>query len=122
MEQTQQNPPVTVAETPVEVAGSAFSAALYNPFVWLGERLGMAARRRELLAGARGAVLEIGAGTGLNLRHYPAGLERLVLCEPGERMGGHIDLGRAPTGVETRLVRAAAEALPFEDESFDTVV
>lgn len=113
----------TTAPNPrVEVAESGFTAALYNPFLWLGERLGMAARRRELLAEARGAVLEIGAGTGLNLRHYPAGLEELVLVEPGEPMADRIDLSRAPDGVPTRLVRAPAEHLPFADERFDTVV
>lgn len=107
---------------PVEVAESRFTAALYDPFVWLGERLGMAARRRELLAEARGAVLEIGAGTGLNLRHYPAELEELVLAEPGEPMANRIDLSQAPDGVPTRLARAPAEQLPFADGSFDTVV
>ncbi len=37
-------------------------------------------------------------------------------------MGDHIDLGRAPAGVPTDLVRAPAEYLPFADASFDTVV
>jgi SAM-dependent methyltransferase len=112
----------TVPIPPVEVAESRFTAALYEPFLWFGERLGMAARRRQLLAEARGAVLEIGAGTGLNLRYYPAGLEELVLVEPGEPMADRIDLSRAPDGVPTRLVRAPAEDLPFADGTFDTVV
>jgi SAM-dependent methyltransferase len=107
---------------PVEVVDSRMGAALYNPFLWSGEKLGMARLRRELLAEARGAVLEIGAGTGLNLPHYPADLDELVLAEPGARMGEHIDLDRAPAGVPTRLEQAAAEYLPFEDGSFDTVV
>ncbi|MGN6557380.1 MAG: class I SAM-dependent methyltransferase [Solirubrobacterales bacterium] len=111
-----------VSNPSVEVAESRFTAALYEPFLWLGERLGMAARRRELLSEARGAVLEIGAGTGLNLRHYPAGLEELVLVEPGEPMADRIDLSRAPDGVPTKLVRAPAENLPFADGTFDTVV
>jgi SAM-dependent methyltransferase len=112
----------TAPNPPVEVAESRFTAALYDPFMWLAERRGMAARRRELLAGARGAVLEIGAGTGLNLRHYPAGLEELVLVEPGEPMAERIDLSRAPDGVRARVVRAPAEDLPFAAGTFDTVV
>jgi SAM-dependent methyltransferase len=107
---------------PVEVIDSRLGAALYDRFLWFGEKRGMARLRRDLLAGARGAVLEIGAGTGLNLPHYPADLDRIVLAEPGERMGGHIDLGRAAAGVPTDLVRAPAEYLPFADASFDTVV
>jgi SAM-dependent methyltransferase len=106
----------------VEVVDSRIGAALYNPFTWAGEKLGMARRRRELLADARGAVLEIGAGTGHNLRHYPSGVEELVLLEPGARIGGHIDLDRAPAGVPVRLEQAPAEYLPFDDDSFDTVV
>jgi SAM-dependent methyltransferase len=105
-----------------QVREGRFGATLYDPLLWLGEKRGAAARRRELLAGARGEVLEIGAGTGLNLPHYPAGLERLVLAEPGARMGERIDLGSAPAGLDARLVRATAEDLPFEDGSFDTVV
>jgi SAM-dependent methyltransferase len=112
----------TAPSPSIEVAESRFTAALYNPFLWLSERLGMAARRRQLLAEVRGAVLEIGAGTGLNLRHYPVGLEELVLVEPGAPMADRIDLSRAPDGVPTRLVRAPAEQLPFADGSFDTVV
>jgi ubiquinone/menaquinone biosynthesis C-methylase UbiE len=107
---------------PVDVVDSRLTAAIYNPVLWFGERLGMARRRRELLAGASGEVLEIGAGTGLNLPHYPTGLERLVLAEPGAAMADRIDLDRAPDGVAPRLERAPAEQLPFADESFDTVV
>jgi SAM-dependent methyltransferase len=107
---------------PVAVPESPLVATLYDPLLWLGERLGLAALRRALLADARGAVLEIGAGTGLNLPHYPAGLDELVLTEPGARIGKRIDLDRAPAGVDARLVRALAEELPFPDASFDTVV
>jgi ubiquinone/menaquinone biosynthesis C-methylase UbiE len=115
--------PITHSPSPpVEVAESRLVATLYDPLLWLGERLGMAALRRELLADARGAVLEIGAGTGLNLRHYPKGLDHLVLTEPGPRIGSRIDLNRAPADVDARLVSAPAEFLPFDDASFDTVV
>src|SRR3954454_20599302 len=107
---------------PVDVVESRLGALLYDPVLWLGERLGMARVRRELLAGARGAVLEIGAGTGLNLQHYASGLDELVLAEPAAPMAARIDLDRGPDGVPARVVPAAAEELPFPDAGFDTVV
>jgi SAM-dependent methyltransferase len=107
---------------PVDVAEGPFAARLYDPMLWLGERLGMGALRRELLSGAHGSVLEIGAGTGLNLPHYPDGLHELVLTEPGPRIGARIDLDRAPSDVAARLVHAPAERLPFPDASFDTII
>jgi len=106
----------------VEVGGSRFTATVYDPFLWWGEVLGMRARRRRLLSSARGRVLEIGAGTGLNLRHYPAGIEELVLAEPYEPMTDRLERRRSRSGRVARIVAASAEALPFEDGSFDTVV
>lgn len=115
--------PAPASEAPVEVADSKFGAAIYEPFLWLGEQRGMAARRARLLAGARGRVLEIGAGTGLNLRHYPAaGIEELVLAEPATAMAAKIDLGRFSGTAPVSVVNAPAEQLPFAEDSFDTVV
>jgi SAM-dependent methyltransferase len=104
------------------VHGSWLSARIYDHVLALGERAGMAERRRSLVSRASGAVLEIGAGTGLNLAYYPQGLDRLVLCEPEPHMARR--LGRRVTELARRaeVVRAAAETLPFEDETFDTVV
>jgi SAM-dependent methyltransferase len=97
------------------------SAVLYDPFFWLAERAGLAARRRALVQQARGRVLEIGAGTGLNLRHYADDAE-LVLSEPdaamAERLRRRVADGRRPATV----VLASAEALPFADGEFDAVV
>lgn len=101
---------------------SRFGAATYEPFLWLGERLGMRERRRVLLAKARGRVLEIGAGTGLNAPLYPAGVEELVLAEPDPAMARKLRAGVERGGRPAEVVDAPAEALPFEDASFDTVV
>lgn len=105
-----------------EVGGSRFTATVYDPFLWWGETRGMRARRRRLLSAARGRVLEIGAGTGLNLRHYPDGIGELVLAEPYEPMTDRLERRRSRSGRAARIVAAPAEALPFEDGSFDTVV
>lgn len=106
----------------VEVPDSRFSALVYNPFLWLGERRGMAERRRRLLSRARGRVLEIGAGTGLNLPHYPDKVEELVVAEPAASMAARIDPAQAPAGVPLTVIEARAERLPFQDGIFDTVV
>jgi SAM-dependent methyltransferase len=97
------------------------SAVLYDPFFWLAERAGLAARRRALVQRARGRVLEIGAGTGLNLRHYADDAE-LVLSEPDAAMADRLRRRVAEGYRPATVVLAPAEALPFADGEFDTVV
>jgi ubiquinone/menaquinone biosynthesis C-methylase UbiE len=99
-----------------------FSARIYDPFVSLGERRGLAQRRRELLAAARGRVLEVGAGTGLNVPHYPSGIDELVLSEPVASMARRLERRAAKRAGQPRVVVAPAERLPFPDDTFDTVV
>jgi len=97
-------------------------AVLYDPFLWAGERAGVRAHRTELLSRARGRTLEIGSGTGLNLPHYPDGLDELVLAEPDAAMRSGLERRLSRSGRRARLVDAPAERLPFADGSVDTVV
>ena len=103
-------------------AWSRFAAAVYDPFLALGERRGMRERRRRLLRHAHGSVLEIGAGTGLNLAHYPDGLAELVLSEPLDAMARRLESRLRRSAVPGTVVRAGAEALPLATGSVDTVV
>jgi SAM-dependent methyltransferase len=119
--QTHPNPPPLHIDVE-SIPDSAYGATVYEPFLWVGEKLGMAERRRRLLAASRGRVLEIGAGTGLNLRHYPESIEELVLVEPAAGMAARIDVSRFPGQAPVSSVRAPAEELPFTEDSFDTVV
>ena len=96
-------------------------ARIYDPFLALGEHRGMRTRRRALLSRAQGRVLELGAGTGLNLAHYPDDVE-LVLSEPEPAMRAALERRLARSGRPASIVVAPAEALPFPDGSFDTVV
>jgi ubiquinone/menaquinone biosynthesis C-methylase UbiE len=101
--------------------GHPIFAALYDPIGASMERRWMGGRRRRLLAGARGAVLEIGGGTGANLAYY-RDVDRVTIAEPDPFMRNRIGpkLEDAPVPVEVSA--AGAEELPFPDGSFDTVV
>jgi SAM-dependent methyltransferase len=112
----------TAASSRPPRAWSRCVAAIYDPFVALGERRGMHDRRRRLLARARGRVLEIGAGTGLNLAHYPDELDELVLSDPVEPMARRLESRVDRSGVRASVLRAGAEALPVATDSLDTVV
>jgi ubiquinone/menaquinone biosynthesis C-methylase UbiE len=97
-------------------------ALVYDPFLWLGELGGMRRRRRRLLCGARGRVVEIGAGTGLNIAHYPDGIAELVLAEPEQAMRRRLARRLRRHARVARIVDAPAEHLPLADGSVDTVV
>jgi len=105
--------------------GHRIFAALYDRLLSGTERAGLRDMRAELLAGARGRTLELGAGTGLNLVHYTDAVTELVLTEPDPHMARRLrkrldDEPPAPDRVE--VVETPAERLPFEDQSFDSVV
>jgi ubiquinone/menaquinone biosynthesis C-methylase UbiE len=97
-------------------------AAVYDPLLWLGENAGMRRRRSELLADAYGRVVEIGAGTGLNLAHYPEAVTELLLTEPEPGMRKKLSRRLRRNSCLTVIVDAQAEQLPFASESVDTVV
>lgn len=82
---------------------------------WLGEH------RARLAGAAGGDVLEVGAGTGLNLRHYKEGVE-LRMVEPDAAMRRRLDERVAAEGRSADVRAAAAANLPFDDDSFDAVL
>jgi SAM-dependent methyltransferase len=97
-------------------------ATVYDPFLWVGERVGMRAHRHELLRHAHGRTVELGSGTGLNLPHYPDDLGELILTEPDSAMAARLKRKLRRSGRSARVLDAPAERLPFDDGSVDTVV
>lgn len=96
-------------------------AALYDVLGRRAERGPLGARRRELLRDAVGRVLEIGAGTGANLSHYPA-IRELVLAEPDAAMRRRLVPRLDGLAFPVEVIDAAAEELPLDDASVDAVV
>ena len=94
-------------------------AAVYDTLMKSTEKGCLAEWRSELLASLSGAVLEVGAGTGANLAHYPAAVSRLVLAEPDPAMRRRL-AGRI--GQRGEIIDSPAEKLPFRDRTFDAVV
>ena len=78
--------------------------------------------RRRTLSAARGRILEIGFGTGMNLKYYPPAVRRIEAIDPD------VDLDRfsapriASANIEVDFHHLDAEHLPFDAASFDTVV
>jgi SAM-dependent methyltransferase len=99
-------------------------AALYDRGLKASEENGLGDMRRALLVGARGRVVEIGAGTGVNLDLYGREVEDLALVEPDPHRRARLRDRLEVRGVmvPTRLVAAPAEAMPFDDATFDTAV
>jgi ubiquinone/menaquinone biosynthesis C-methylase UbiE len=97
-------------------------AAFYDTVSKGSEEAGLRDERRELLASAEGVTLELGAGTGLNLEHYPEAVTRLVLAEPDEHMRRRLERRAGQVFPAAEIIDAGAERLPFPDATFDTAV
>ena len=82
----------------------------------------LSAWRAELLKDARGVILDVGAGTGLNLRHVPKTDTRLILTEPDVDMRARLSRRAAQERPDAEVLDAPAEALPLPDASVDVVV
>ncbi|PWU21340.1 MAG: SAM-dependent methyltransferase [Bdellovibrio sp.] len=83
-------------------------------------------RRRTILQFAHGNILELGIGTGRNLKFYPPGVREIVAIDPSVGMESLLwkkSLKQPESQrIKIRFHRGSAEELPFRDHSFDTVV
>jgi ubiquinone/menaquinone biosynthesis C-methylase UbiE len=99
-----------------------FFAAVYDSQMRRAEAAGLAEMRQSLLAQASGRVLEVGAGTGANLTQYGPGVTALTVTEPDVSMLKRLERRVGTEAPYTVVLRAPAEDLPFEDDTFDVVV
>jgi SAM-dependent methyltransferase len=82
----------------------------------------LASYRREAIGAAQGLVLEIGAGSGLNLALYGAAIDRVYAIDPSPELLDRASKRLADARVPVSLVQASAEQLPFSNALFDTLV
>jgi ubiquinone/menaquinone biosynthesis C-methylase UbiE len=78
--------------------------------------------RQHLLAAAKGSVLEIGFGTGLNLPHYPRSLRSLHTADPSAMLPQRVAVRIARVPFPVHIDVLGAERLPYDDATFDCAV
>jgi ubiquinone/menaquinone biosynthesis C-methylase UbiE len=87
------------------------------------EARGGAEHRRRLLAGLSGEVIELGAGSGANFRHYPSTVTRVLAVEPEQHLRGLAEAAAATSlPLKVEVIEGVSSELPAEDASFDAGV
>jgi ubiquinone/menaquinone biosynthesis C-methylase UbiE len=114
------------ADAALEVV--SVSAVRHPIFARVFDRIGpmmeneVAQHRAALLAGLSGRVLEIGAGNGMNFRHYPEEVEEVVALEPESYLREKAEQAARHARVPVTVRNAVAASLPLEDGSCDAAV
>jgi ubiquinone/menaquinone biosynthesis C-methylase UbiE len=83
---------------------------------------GMSDLRDELLAGISGQVVEVGAGNGMNLRHYPSTVTDLIAVEPEPHLRGLAAKAGRDGPLPVTVLPGTAERLPLATASVDVGV
>lgn len=113
---------MSVAQELYNATWGRLFAATYDRGLKATEEAGLGEMRRQLLAQASGRVLELGAGTGVNLDLYPAAVTELVLVEPDPHMAKRLRARLADSPRQATVLEAPAERLSQPDHSFDVAV
>ena len=87
-----------------------------------GETEGTLRHRGEMLAGATGRVVEVGAGNGMNFPHYPPSVTEVVALEPEPTLRAAAEEAASRAPVPVSVVDAVADRVPADDGSFDVAV
>ncbi len=105
-----------------ECAAHPMFARVYARVAEISERRGGAEHRRKLLAGLRGRVIEVGAGSGANFKHYPSSVSGVIAVEPELYLRERAQIAAARASVPVSVEDGDADRLPGEAESFDAGV
>jgi len=78
--------------------------------------------RERVIGAAEGRVLEIGAGSGLNLQLYRSGATEVLALEPDQNLLRMAERNAKNAPRPVTFLEASAEHIPLDDASVDTVV
>ena len=112
---------------PVRAKSMTKLMSLYQKYLlpkllnWAMKAPALSKLRSELIPSAEGKVLEVGIGSGLNLPHY-AGISELIGLEPSEELQNLAEDMLMQTHFPSEMLTGSAEDIPFESNTFDTVV
>jgi ubiquinone/menaquinone biosynthesis C-methylase UbiE len=110
--------PITRNERRTSLA--RFNAWFFDTFDGVIDRR-LRAAKLDLFRDVPATVVEIGAGTGANLRYYPADTT-VIAIEPSTTMHARLQQRAEQHGIDVRIESSSAEWLPFPDSSVDLVV
>ena len=96
-------------------------ARWYDLVEGVPDLLGVRKLRQQLLGQSSGKVLEVAVGTGKNLPYYPRGCQ-IIAVDLSREMLNVARKRAAKLSMDVNFLLADADALPFSDKTFDTVV
>jgi ubiquinone/menaquinone biosynthesis C-methylase UbiE len=82
----------------------------------------LAAYRERVVSGAVGRILEIGIGSGFNLRYYSGQAEHVIGIDPSAKLLTMAADADRRSGLSVELVKGSAETIPLRDNTVDTVL
>lgn len=98
-----------------------FGHKIYDGFMKPLENLRLATKRSALMEDVSGDLLEIGYGTGANLKYYLyEQIDSLTLLDTS--IPPHLNTSAIPVNKEFNIYQGDVQTLPFEDNSFDSIV
>ncbi|MEN8233383.1 MAG: class I SAM-dependent methyltransferase [Actinomycetota bacterium] len=97
-------------------------ARIYDTVLTPTERAGTREQRRRMMDGVTGRIVEIAAGTGLNVPFYPETADEIHAVEPDRHMVDRLVRKAPGSPVPLFLYRGDAHHLPFTDEIFDGAI
>ncbi len=77
--------------------------------------------RKQLLSYAKGSILEIGVGTGINFKYYPIGT-KVIATDMSARMIEKAKTEAIAKGIKASFIVSPVENLELQQQSFDTII